>query len=225
MNNLIIRSFGGLLGVLIVMGVLIFLVAGTLNYWQGWVFLAVFAVASLVITVYLMIKDPKLLERRVSGGPTAEKRMSQKIVMSIASTGFVALLVVPAFDHRFGWSLVPLYAVIAGYVLFVLGWVIIFFVFKENTFTSATIEVAADQKVIDTGPYAIVRHPMYVGSLIYMVGMPITLGSWWGLVVIPLMLPALLWRLFDEEKLLKENLAGYTEYSRKVRYRLIPFVW
>jgi protein-S-isoprenylcysteine O-methyltransferase Ste14 len=225
MNNLKTKAFGGLLSVLVAMGALLFLATGTLNYWQAWVFLAVFGASGLVITVYLMKKDPKLLERRVSAGPTAEKRISQKIIMSISSVGFIALLVFPALDHRFGWSSVPSYAAIAGDVLFVLGWIIIFFVFKENTFTSATIEVAADQKVITTGPYAIVRHPMYSGSLLYMLGMPIALGSWWGLVVLLLIMPTVLWRLFDEENLLKNNLAGYAEYEQKVRYRLVPYLW
>jgi len=225
MNNLNAKAIGGVLAVLVAMGAFLFLAAGTLNYWQAWVFLAVFGVAGLAIIVYLMKKDPKLLERRMSGGPAAEKRTSQKIIMSISSLGFAALLVVPALDHRFGWSSVPLYAVIAGDVLFVLGWIIICFVFKENTFTSSTIEIAADQKVITTGPYAIVRHPMYSGSLLYMLAMPIALGSWWGLCVILLLMPISLWRLFDEEKLLSNDLPGYREYIQKVPYRLVPHLW
>jgi protein-S-isoprenylcysteine O-methyltransferase Ste14 len=225
MNNLKTKAFGGVLAVLIAMGVLLFLAAGTLNYWQAWVFLAVFGVAGLAIIVYLMKEDPQLLERRMSGGPTAEKRISQKIIMSISSLGFAALLVVPGLDHRFGWSSVPPYVIITGDVLFVVGWIIIFFVFKENTFTSSTIEVAADQHVISTGPYAIVRHPMYSGSLLYMLAMPIALGSWWGLLVILLMMPVNLWRIFDEENLLKKDLAGYTQYTQKVRYRLVPYLW
>ncbi len=225
MNNLKVKAYGGLLSVLIAMAVLIFLPAWTLNYRQAWAFLVVFGASGLVIIAYFMKKDPELLERRSSGGPAAEERTSQKIIMSIVSIAFVALLVVPALDHRFGWSSMPPYAAIAGDVLVALGWMAIFFVFQENTFTSATIEVAADQKVISTGPYAIVRHPMYTGSFLYILGIPIALGSWWGLLVIVLMLPAILWRIFDEEKLLKENLAGYTEYTQKVRYRLIPFVW
>ena len=119
----------------------------------------------------------------------------------------------------------PLYVTIAGDVLLALGWMIIFFVFKENTFASAKIEVVADQKVISTGPYAVVRHPMYSGSLIYVLGMPLALGSWWGLFVIILMLPTGMWRLFDEEKFLAKNLSGYSEYRDKVKYRLVPFIW
>jgi protein-S-isoprenylcysteine O-methyltransferase Ste14 len=219
------KALGGLLVVLIVMGALLFLPAGTLDYWQAWAFLAVWGALGLAVTVYLMKNDPKLLERRMHGGPTAEKETSQKIIMWIVSIGFVAILVVSALDHRLHWSSVPPDAAIAGDALVALGWLLIFFVFKENTFTSATIELAADQKVISTGPYAIVRHPMYSGALIYLLGIPIALGSWRGLFVVILMLPALVWRLFDEETFLAKNLPGYSEYRDKVTYRLVPFIW
>jgi protein-S-isoprenylcysteine O-methyltransferase Ste14 len=225
MSNLKVKAFGGLLSVLISMGALLFLSAWTFNYWQAWVLLIVFGTSWLVIITYLVKKDPQLLERRMSAGPTAEQRTGQKIVMSISSLGFIALLVFPALDHRFGWSSVPPYISIAGDILVALGWIIIFFVFKENTYTSATIEVAADQKVITTGPYAIVRHPMYSGSFLYMLGMPIALGSWWGLCVLLLMTLTTLWRLFDEENFLKKKLPGYREYMQKVRYHLVPYLW
>ena len=161
----------------------------------------------------------------MSGGPTAEKEPTQKLIMSFASLGFIGLIVFPALDHRFAWSHMPSYMAPVGDVLVVLGWLAIFFVFKENTFTSATIELAPDQKVISTGPYALVRHPMYAGALVMLLGIPIALGSWWGILVVVAMMPALLWRLFDEEKFLARNLAGYVEYQIKVRYRLIPLVW
>jgi protein-S-isoprenylcysteine O-methyltransferase Ste14 len=225
MNSLNKKAFSGLVFVLIAMGALLFLPAWTADYWQAWAFLSLFGASSLAITVYLMKKDPKLLERRVRGGPTAEKEKSQKIIQAVTSTSFVAILVVSGLDHRLHWSAAPIYAAIAGYVLFVLGWVIIFFVFRENTFASSTIELAPGQKVISTGPYAVVRHPMYGGAFIYLVGMPISLGSWWGLLPILLMMPALIWRLFDEEQFLKKKLPGYAEYCEKVRFRLIPFVW
>jgi protein-S-isoprenylcysteine O-methyltransferase Ste14 len=144
--------------------------------------------------------------------------------MLFASLGFIGLIVFPALDHRFAWSHMPPYAALAGDVLVVLGWLAIFFVFKENTFTSATIELAPDQKVISTGPYALVRHPMYTGALVMLLGIPISLGSWWGLLVIAAMIPALIGRLIDEEKFLARNLPGYVEYQKKVRYRLIPLI-
>jgi len=207
------------------MGALLFLPEWTLDYWQAWAFLAVFGASALAITVYLMKKDPALLERRVHGGPTAEKETSQKIVSSIASVAYVAILVVSALDHRSRWSTVPLSVVIAGDVLIALGFTVIFFVFKENPFTSATIELTADQKVISTGPYAVVRHPMYSGSLVYLLSMPIALGSWWGLSAVILMTPVLIWRLLAEETFLAKSLPGYSEYRDKVKYRLVPFLW
>jgi protein-S-isoprenylcysteine O-methyltransferase Ste14 len=225
MTSLNMRAFGGLLALLAVMAALVFIPAGTLDYWQAWVFLAVWGASGLAVAVYLMQNDPKLLERRMRGGPTAEKETSQKIIMWIVSIGFVAIFVVCALDHRRHWSAVPGAAAIAGEFLVALGWLVIFFVFKENTFTAATIELAADQKVITSGPYAVVRHPMYSGGLIYLLGIPIALGSWWGLLVVLLTLPALIWRLFDEEKFLAKNLPGYPEYRDKVRYRLLPLIW
>src|SRR4029077_13213174 len=220
-----VKAFGGLLFLLIVMAALLFLPAWTLDYWQGWAFLTVFGASALAITVYLMKKDPKLLERRLQAGPTAEKERSEKIIQTITSIMFIAMLVVPALDHRWHWSAMPTYVAIAGDVLVALGFLIIFFVYKENTFASATIELAPEQKVISTGLYALVRHPMYMGALFLFVGIPLALGSWWGLLGFALMTPALIWRIFDEEKFLAKNLRGYVEYKNKVRYRLVPFVW
>jgi protein-S-isoprenylcysteine O-methyltransferase Ste14 len=223
--NLNTKAGLGLVFLAIGMGLLLFLPAGTSQYWQAWAFLAVFFGPSLLITLYLMKKDPALLKRRLSGGPTAEKERTQKIIMFFTTIGFIALLVVPALDYRFKWSSVPLYMVIAGDILTALGFYIVFLVYKENTFTSATIEVACDQKVISTGPYAIVRHQMYAGSLLYLLGMPFALGSYWGLLVLAATMPFLIWRLFDEERFLSRNLPGYTEYCAKVRWRLMPGVF
>src|ERR1700735_5658446 len=164
------------------MGVALFVPAGTLDYWQAWVFLAVFGLFSIAITVYLMVNDPQLLERRVHGGPTAETARGQKLTMLAASIGFIATLVVSALDHRYGWSQVPTADVIGGDVLILVGYVIIFFVFRANTFASSTVGVATDQHVISSGPYAVVRHPMYSGALLYLIGFPPALGSWWGLL-------------------------------------------
>jgi protein-S-isoprenylcysteine O-methyltransferase Ste14 len=226
MANLNTKAFGGFFFLLLVMAALLFLPAWTLDYWQAWVFLAVFGASALAITLYLMKKDPKLLERRVYAGPTAEKESSQKIIQSITALGFMAMLVLPALDQRFHWwPAVPFFASLAGDVLVAIGFLIIFFVYKENTFTSATIEVYSEQKVVSSGLYALVRHPMYMGGLVMFVGMILSLGSWWGLVMFALMMPALIWRIFDEEKLLTKDLPGYTEYKNTVRYRLAPFIW
>ena len=225
MNILHLKAFAGLVFLLVVMAALLFVPAGTSDYWQAWTFLAVYFASSLALTLYLMKEDPALLQRRMRGGPTAEKEPVQKIIMVIASLGFIGLLVVPALDHRFAWSQVPPVVALAGEVLVGTGWLAIFFVFRENSFTSATIELAPDQQVISTGPYALVRHPMYAGALVMLLGIPIALGSWWGILVVAAMLPALIWRLFEEEKFLARNLAGYVEYQNRVRYRLIPKVW
>jgi len=145
--------------------------------------------------------------------------------MLCTSIGFIALLVVPALDFRYGWSAVPPGGVVAGDLLVVIGFSFISRVYRENTFTSATIEVAKEQKVISTGPSAIVRHPMYASASLYLLGTPLALGSYWGLVVFGAMLPFLLWRLSDEERFLATHLPGYTDYQKRVRHRLVPFVW
>src|SRR5262245_38667244 len=152
MKNLAARACLSLGVLAAVMGLLVFVPAGTARYWQGWVYLSIFVGASALTTVFLIRHDPALLERRMRGGPTAEKRPVERIIMVFASLGFIALLVVPAVDHRFGWSRLPTYAVLAGDALVVIGFYLIFLVYKENTYTSATIEVAPDQKVISTGP-------------------------------------------------------------------------
>jgi protein-S-isoprenylcysteine O-methyltransferase Ste14 len=225
MTSLVARAFAGLLFVLVVMGALLFFTAGTLSYWQAWVYLALFGVSGSAITAYLVRKDPALLERRIRGGPTAEKEASQRAAMTIASIGFVAIFALAGLDHRWQWSMVPSSAAIAGDVLFMLGWAIVFFVFKENPFTSATIEVASDQRVVSTGPYAVVRHPMYSGSFLYLLGTPLALGSWWGFIGVLLLMPAVVWRLLDEERLLAKSLPGYSEYRDSVKFRLMPFIW
>jgi protein-S-isoprenylcysteine O-methyltransferase Ste14 len=207
------------------MALMIFGLAGTIDYWQAWLYLSVLLVVSILITLYLIKNDPALLKRRMSGGPTAETRPAQRIIMAFISLGFIALVVVPALDHRLGWSRVPTYIVIMGNMLVALGFYFIFLVYRENSFSAATIQVAADQTVISTGPYAVVRHPMYAGASFYLLGTPLALGSYWGLLAFVWILPFLIWRLFDEEHTLAQELPGYTEYQRRVRHRLIPMIW
>ena len=225
MNDLNRKAFTRLLNFLVFLALLLFLAAGTVHYWQAWVFMAVFSASVLSITAYLVKSDPKLLERRVNAGPGAEKEKRQNIIQFLAMIAFVAVLVIPAIDHRFGWSTMPPYVVAIGDILVVLGFLIVFLVFKENTFTSGTIEVTSEQRVIATGPYAHVRHPMYIGALIMLLGVPLALGSCWGLFTIIPMTLVITWRLLEEEKFLAENLLGYSDYQNKVRCRLVPLVW
>jgi len=209
----------------IVMGLLIFVPAGTIHYWQGWTYWSIFVGASVLTTLDLMRRDPALLERRMRGGPAAESEPAQNLIMAFVSTGYLALIVVPALDHRLGWSAVPLAGVVAGDVLVAIGFYLVVLVYRENTFASATITVGEGQSVISTGPYAIVRHPMYASASLYLLGTPLALGSYWGFIPIFVMIPALIWRLMDEERFLAKNLSGYTDYQKRVRHRLVPFVW
>ena len=209
-----------------VMGLLLFVPARTVHYWQAWVYLSIFTGASVLTTLYLIRKDPALLERRMSGGPMAEKEPAQKLIMLCDVNRF----------HRFYSSCqrsttasvgptVPLDGVIAGDILVAIGFYLISLVYRENTFTSATIEIAENQTVISTGPYAVVRHPMYASGSLYLLGTPLALGSYWGFLPIAAMMPFLIWRLIDEERFLARNLPGYSEYQKRIRYRLVPFVW
>jgi protein-S-isoprenylcysteine O-methyltransferase Ste14 len=171
MSNLYNKALVGLLLLFLAMAALLFVPPWTLDYWQASTFLAVYFAASGAITLYLMKKDPQLLARRMSGGPAAEKLPAQKIIMSFTSLGFIGLLVIPALDRRFGWFHMPPWAALAGDVLVGFGFLGVFYVFRENSFTSATIELAPNQKVISTGPYALVRHPMYATALVMLLGM------------------------------------------------------
>jgi protein-S-isoprenylcysteine O-methyltransferase Ste14 len=219
------KAFFGLFCLIIIMGLLLFIPAGTLNFWQAWVYLFIFGTSSLLITLFLMNKDVELLKRRLNAGPEAEKESSQKIIQSFARFFFIAILLVPGFDHRFNWSDVPLYLVLAGNIFVALGFFIVFLAFRENSFTSAIIEISDDQKVISTGPYAIVRHPMYSGALLMLLFTPPALGSFWALIFVILMIIAIIYRLLDEEKFLSKNLSGYNTYCQKTRFRLIPMIW
>jgi protein-S-isoprenylcysteine O-methyltransferase Ste14 len=219
------KTWSKLAVLVVVMGLLLFIPAGTLRYRQAWVYLSIFTGASVLITLYLMRNDPGLLERRMRSGPRAEKRPTQKFIMLATIIGFIALLIVPSLDHRFGWSAVPLGGELLGDVLVVVGFYFMYLVYRENTFASATIQVVEGQRVISTGPYAIVRHPMYAGGALYLLGTPLALGSYWGLLALGATLAFLIWRLLDEEGFLAKNLRGYAEYQKRVRHRLVPFVW
>jgi protein-S-isoprenylcysteine O-methyltransferase Ste14 len=219
------NAYGRLVRFMICVAAVLFVAAGKINYWQAWIFLAVFFGSSFAITAYLAKHDPALLERRLVAGPGAEKEKTQKIIQLLAMVAFIAMFVFPAIDHRYGWSSVPAGVAIAGDLLIAIGFLAVFFVFTENSYASSIIEVGAEQKVVTTGPYAIVRHPMYSGALVMLIGVPLALGSWWGLLLVIPITVVLVWRLLEEEKFLSKNLPGYSDYQNKVRFRLLPFIW
>ncbi len=220
-----LQAAGSSLIGLVVFGVLLFWPAGTFNYWQAWVFLAVFTVSTWIPGVYLLCANPVALERRMRVGPAAETRTLQKVVITVAFLSAAALLVLSGFDHRFGWSPVATAVSSAGDVLVVIGLGIAVLAVIQNRYAAANIQVEAEQHVVSTGLYGLVRHPMYVGNLIMLVGIPLALGSYWGLVFVIPGLVVLAVRIVDEEKALTHELAGYREYMRHVRYRLVPYVW
>jgi protein-S-isoprenylcysteine O-methyltransferase Ste14 len=206
-------------------GLLLFWPAGTFDYWQAWVYIAVFVVATMIPTIYLAVRYPDAMERRTRSGPFAETRMVQKLINVGIMLAVVAVAVVSALDHRFGWSAVPTPVVVLGNVLVALGIGLAEVVVIQNNYAAATITVEKDQPVVSTGLYGLVRHPMYVGALIMMVGVPLALASYWGLLTI---IPGVLIfaaRITDEEKALRQDLQGYGEYTEKVHYRLVPGVW
>lgn len=215
----------GFAQLLLVLGICLFVPAGTLDYFQAWLYLAAFFGSVTVITLYLWRRDPALLQRRVNAGPSAEQRGRQKAIQAVAAIAFIALFVVCSLDHRFGWSTLPWQISLTAEIGVLLGFVIVFLVFKQNTYTAATIEVAAEQSVVTTGVYAVVRHPMYAGALLMLIATPIALGSVWGLVALVPMFAAIIWRLLDEEEFLLGHLAGYAQYRARVRYRLVPWIW
>jgi protein-S-isoprenylcysteine O-methyltransferase Ste14 len=225
MMKLLIQAVAASLFGLVFFGVLLFWPAGTFDYWQAWVFIAVFAVVSFGPSMYWALRRPEVLRRRMHSGPTAETRPAQKVATVGILAMVVAMLVVSALDHRFGWSQVPTPVVIAGDILVAVGLGLSMVVVHQNSYAAATITVEAEQPVVDTGLYGLVRHPMYVGALIMMIGMPLALDSYWGLVTLVPGVAVLALRIDDEEKMLRQELAGYSEYTQKVHYRLVPGVW
>lgn len=223
--KLAIRTVASMAAGLAFFAVTLFWPAGTFRYWQAWLFVAVFALATLLPSLYLAVADPDALARRMHAGPTAETRPAQRLVMSAIYLLSAALFVVSALDHRFGWSSVPTWLVIVGNVLVAVGLVVAQLVVIQNGYAAATITVEAGQRLVTTGLYGLVRHPMYVGGLVMMLGTPLALDSYWGLAVLVPSVVVLGARIVDEERMLTEQLPGYREYRQRVRYRLIPNVW
>lgn len=199
--------------------------AGTFDYWQAWVFLAVFVATTILPSIYLAVRHPDALARRMKAGPAAETRPAQRIIMTLTLTLVVATFVLSALDHRFGWSQVPLWLVIVGNVLVAVGLGVAQLVVVQNNYAAATVRVEAGQPLVSTGLYGLVRHPMYTGAAVMMIGTPLALDSLWGVLGVVASAPVIVARIRDEEQMLTEELAGYAEYTTKVRYRLVPYLW
>jgi protein-S-isoprenylcysteine O-methyltransferase Ste14 len=225
MSTLSQRAAARTAGFVILLAAITFVSAGTIYFWQGWLFWLSFSGSVIAITVYLLRHDPALVERRMRAGPSAESRLSQKIIQAINLVMFVAVVIVPGLDHRFDWSRVPSALVIVANLLVVGALGFILLVVRENTFAASTITVESGQRVISTGPYAYVRHPMYAGAVPLIFSIPIALGSWWGLLAAAISPPLLIARILDEERALLSDLPGYDDYRLAVPYRLIPLVW
>lgn len=209
----------------VVMLALIFVPAGTLRYWQGWLYMVVVAIASGAYTAYLAKHDPALLQRRTEVGVSYEKELTQKVVMALLSAACIGLVILPPLDVRFGWSSMPWQVSIIGDALVAFAFYGFHLVSKVNTYAAGNVRIEEGQTVTSTGVYAFVRHPMYFAALFLFAGTPVALGSWWTLLLFPVFIPILVARILNEERLLARDLPGYLEYMHKVRYRLIPSLW
>jgi protein-S-isoprenylcysteine O-methyltransferase Ste14 len=220
-----LKAFAGLAWLLLVLAAALFLSAGTLSFALAWVYLAVFAGAVVAVTAHLLRRDPALLRRRLAAGPAAERRGVQQVVQALASLCFVAVFVVSGLDRRLGWSAVPGPVALSANLFVGAGFAVVFLVFRENSHASAVVEVSAGQRLVSTGPYRHVRHPMYAGALLLLAATPPALGSLAGLLPVLALAAVIVARLLDEERLLAAELPGYEDYRRKVRWRLVPYVW
>jgi protein-S-isoprenylcysteine O-methyltransferase Ste14 len=202
--------------------VMFFAPAGTFAYWQAWAYMGVVLIPMLFVMVYMLRNAPELLARRLQ---MRERERTQKGVIGFGVLFLVGAFLVPGFDRRWGWSTMPWWVVVAADLLVLLGYAMILRVFRENAYTSRTVQVEQGQQVISTGPYAIVRHPMYVGVLVFYLASPVALGSWWAILPAAIILPILVVRILNEEQVLERDLPGYKEYKQKTRNRLLPGIW
>jgi len=221
-RDLIRMSVPKLLMLVALLLVLFFLPAGTWDYWQAWVYMLVLLLPMSLVIPYLIKHNPELIRRRMN---FKERRTEQRKIIYLSYPFFLLMFLLPGFDRRFGWSSAPTWVVIAADILILIGYGIVFLTFIENTYASRVVEVTEDQQVISSGPYAVVRHPMYVGVLLMYFFTPLALGSWLGLIPALALFPTIILRILDEEKALAQDLPGYTEYMLMTPYRLIPGVW
>ncbi len=220
-NNSQSRSKAFLMPVImIVLGVIVFLPAWSLRFWQAWIWWSIMFGVTVYISAYLVKKNPDLLKRRTQFEQPEENKKSP-VFLKLSWIGYI----IPGLDFRFHWSTVPVWVVITANVIVLLGYLLIVFVFRENTYASATVQVEEQQQVISTGVYTIVRHPMYLGLLLMGMATPLALGSYWAIIPFLLTIPSLVIRIKGEEALLLRDLGGYREYCERTRYRMIPYVW
>jgi protein-S-isoprenylcysteine O-methyltransferase Ste14 len=208
--------------IFLILGLVFFLSAGTMKYYEAWAYLFTISVPMLIFGIYMFRHDPRFLERRMR---TEEKRKEQKLIQKAGVLPFLLVYLLPGLDRRFGWSAMPYSIALLGLAMVLLGYLMILYVFMTNSYASRVVDVEEGQQVITTGPYALVRHPMYVGVIFFYGVTPIALGSYWAMIPSLLIIPILVLRITDEEKELLENLRGYREYALKVKYRLIPYLW
>ena len=221
-NNLLVQSLKKFVAGFIAIGLLLFLPAGTLHYWNAWLFVAVLFTPMLLLGVVMLFRSPKLLEKRLDA---KEKVDEQKWVVALSGIMFLAVFVVAGFNFRFSWHFMPDYVIWIGVGVFLLSYLMYAEVMRENAFLSRTIEIQENQKVIDTGLYGVVRHPMYSATLLMFLSIPLILGSMISFVIMLAYIPIIAIRMRSEEKILEEGLEGYKEYKQRVRYKVIPFVW
>ncbi|HJN94762.1 MAG TPA: isoprenylcysteine carboxylmethyltransferase family protein [Gammaproteobacteria bacterium] len=222
MNSLLARIITRLAFLPFVIGLLVLWPAGTFDFWQIYAYFGFILIPMVAGGIYFYINDPAVLERRLK---TNEKEDTQKLVMVFMGLAVVASYMIPGFDKRFGWSDIPVWLVLLADAVVVVGYLVMLYVMKVNSFAARTIEVEQNQRVIDTGPYALVRHPMYTGAVVMYLATPVALGSWWAFLAVAIVPFCLVARILNEEQVLNQELDGYTEYTQRTRWRLIPGIW
>ncbi len=221
-TGLMFKALVRILAAIPMLMLLFFLPAGTFDYWQAWVYLVVLIALVAIAAVYLRKKDPDLLKRRLE---SREKHADQSRIIKASSVALLLIFILPGLDHRFGWSQVPPAVVIIAVILVILSYGFILLVWRANSYAARTVKVEEGQNVITNGPYALVRHPMYMGLMFFYILSPLALGSWWAVIPSLLIIPILVVRIVHEERLLANELAGYKDYMKSTRYRLIPGIW
>ena len=221
-KQLLFKALAKLIIGFVVIGALLFGAAGTWHYWQAWLFMVLLLVPMLVVSVLLLLKAPDLLQKRLS---SKEQEKEQKVVVALSSLMFIACFLLAGFNQRYGWPQLPLWLVMVASVIMLCGYGLYAEVMRENAYLSRTVEIQENQRVISTGLYGVVRHPMYAATLLLYLAMPLVLGSW--IALLPMLFYPLIIRkrIINEEQVLDAGLPGYTEYKQKVKYRIIPFVW